>query len=516
MNANKFIFSQGLLLLLAGAAFGQDAALYAGEAFRFSDSPITGTARYRGLGGNHAALGADVGNTFGNPAGLGFYNRSEISISPSLLVSSSDAAYLGTSRTDSRSRPAISQLGVVLAGGSNRDNRRWRRSTFAVTYSQTQNFSTRFVFGGRNNRSSIVDTYIEDANRANLTGTQIDGQYNASTNEARTPAAAAYQLFLIDGTPFTNPQGGPDSRAPWLRTDVNVPRDQTNTFQAQGAQSQWTLAYAGNLDDKLYLGGSLGLSVLNYTSDNVFREDVVNGQAFNNYSQRDQLTVSGNGINLSVGAIYKLSPLLQVGATVTTPTFSSYSETFSQSLRVSARNQQIIRDLLVTEVDVTPNDFEYNVTSPLRASGGLTAFLGKAGFVTATAEYVGYSGMRVSAEGFEAFGRDVRTEVQRTYQDVVNFRAGAEFRAGAFRIRGGAAYLPDAFTNQPDGIDRTQLLLTGGLGVRNERFFADIAGAYNTSKSAFTPYTLPNSADYASSRINTRQTTITLSVGTFF
>lgn len=512
-------------MLTLSTAFGQTADIYAGEAFRYSESPQTGTARFRGLGGNHAALGGDASSTFGNPAGLGFYNRSELSISPSLILNSASSSYIGTNTTDSKAKPAISQLGLVLASGDRHYNNRWRRTALGITYSQQNNFSNRFTFNGRNNNtnSSIVQGFVNDANNSGQTGGQLDSQYDSQTGQADNLLAAAYQLYLVDGTPFTNSQGQEDSRAPYRRFDASVPHDQRNTFESNGASSQWTVAYAGNLDDKFYLGASLSLTRVRFNSDNVFTETNIGGQVFDNVSQRDQLSVRASGINLSVGAIYRVSPLLQIGATLLSPTWSQFQETFDQNLTVSVRDPKL--PIVQNSIDVYPQDFNYTVTSPFRASGGATVFLGSGkkpvGFLTATAEYVGYTGMRVgtnfyNAQGNTDFRNDVRNAVERTYQNVINFRAGAEFRAGLLRIRGGAAYLPDPYKQKIDNIDRTKLLISGGLGVRNERFFADISGTYNAAKSAFTPYTLPNSRDYASAQINNNLTTVTLSVGTFF
>ncbi|RAJ92629.1 hypothetical protein LX87_04959 [Larkinella arboricola] len=506
------------LLLYAGSALGQ-ADIYAGDAFRYSELTQTGTARMRALGGNHASLGGDASSTFGNPAGLGFYNRSEISLSPSFNIINAQATYIGNQETNSATKPSISHFGVVLAGNKQSDNRRWRRTALGITYNRQVSLANQFVFQGRNNRSSIVDSYIVDANNRNLNGDQMNAQYDPNTYTANFTSAAAYQLFLINGTqsPSNPNQTGP----PYFRYDATAPTDQRNTFESSGGQSQWTIAYAGNLDDKLYIGASLGLSRLRYDFENVYRETVVGGLVLDNYSQIDNLTVTGTGINFSAGVIYKPDRNVQLGANLSTPTFTSVKESFEQTLRAIAKDPNL--PLERNEVLVAPNDFDYSLTTPFRASGGVTYFLGsgKIGFITASADYVGYSGMRVTTKVYNTqdntdFKNDVKAEVQNTYKNVVNLRAGAEIRAGLLRVRGGVAYLPDPYKVQLNNIDRSRLLISGGLGLRTDRFFVDASGTYGASKSAYTPYTLPNTADYASAQIDTKLTNITLSVGAFF
>ncbi|GAB3937952.1 hypothetical protein [Larkinella terrae] len=506
------------LLLYAGTAFGQ-ADIYAGDAFRYSEITQTGTARMRGLGGNHASLGGDMSSTFGNPAGLGFYNRSEISISPSFNLLNSQATYIGTQRTNNTTTPFIGQFGLVLAGNKQNENRRWRRTALGITYNRQVNLANNFIFEGRNNRSSIIDSYIVDANGRNLSGSQIDQAYNQNTNEADFPAAAAYQLYLINGTPTSNTAvTGP----PYFRYDASRPTQQVNTYESSGAHSQWTIGYAGNLDDKFYIGASLAISRLRFNYENVYRETVVGGAVFNNYSQTDNFSVTGNGINISLGMIYKLDRNLQLGAYLSTPTFSSVKESFEQSLKVDVKDPSVA-PVTQNEVFVVPNNFDYSLTTPFRASGGLTYFLGsgRLGFITATADYVGYAGMRVTTNVYDAqgntdFKNDVKRAVQGTYLNVVNLRAGAEIRAGLLRFRAGVAYLPDAYKEKLNNIDRAKVLISGGLGVRTDRFFVDGSVSYNTLKSAYTPYSLPNASDYASSQISSKLTNITLTAGLFF
>ncbi len=521
---NKILSITAGLALTTTLTYGQTGSIYAGEAFKNSEVLQTGTARFRGLGGNHAALGGDASSVFGNPAGLAFYNRSEVSFSPTMLLTNSNSTYIGNTQSSAKARPAISQFGLIFANNDPQNNSRWKRTAFGVTFSQQINYLSNQSFGGRNlnANSSFLQPFINDANNSNLLGSQIDKEYNSKTNQATDLLAAAYQLYLINGTIINPNTPQEDSKPPYFRYDAATPKEQTGTFDATGANSQWSFAYAGNLDDKLYVGASINFQRVRYSSDFVFTETPVGGKTFNNYSQRDQLTVRGGGAIISAGAIYKPTPSIQLGATITTPSlFANYSETFSQSLRASVKDPKL--SIGVDNIDVIPADFTYRLMSPLRASGGATVFLGtrKVGFLTATAEYVGYSGMRASTTGYDAqgntsFGKDVTSAVKSTYQDVINFRVGAEFRTGILRLRGGVGYLPDPYKQKLDNIDRTKLLVSGGLGVRNERFFADLSGTFYALKTAFTPYTLPNSRDYASAQTTTTNSNVVLSVGAFF
>ena len=165
----KHLFFFLALVLLATVSYGQSTgyADYADDAFRYSNlNQNNGSARFRSLGGNQTALGGDASNVFGNPAGLGFYNRSELSISPSLNLTSNKSTYLGSIATATNSNVNIAQAGIVFAGGSNSGNTTLRRSNFGITYSQSTNFSEQVIGAGtnRNTNSSIVQPFINGAN----------------------------------------------------------------------------------------------------------------------------------------------------------------------------------------------------------------------------------------------------------------------------------------------------------------------------------------------------------------
>ncbi|MDB5241979.1 MAG: hypothetical protein JWP57_2604 [Spirosoma sp.] len=518
---NKRILLTAGLLTTAAVTYGQ----YAGDAFRYSDQMINGTARFQGLGGNHAALGGDASNAFGNPAGLGFYNRSELSISPSLRLTNVDGDFLGQRTNANRSQVNIGQASLIFAGNP-QNNTRLRRTVFGITYSQQSNFSNEFVLNGTNNRSSLADSYVASVNSFNVPSGQLDQDYtppsgNQTVGTAGTLEAAAYQLYLVNPTQ--------ENGTSYFRYDRGVPAAQQASYRSTGAQSQWGLSYAGNLGDKFYLGGTLNFTRTRFDYTQVFSETYLGGRILRGFDETSSYTVRGNGVSLLLGTIYKPTPNIQIGATIATPTFSSLKETFNQSLSIDpigipqANGSFLVPD--VRRVDVDPNDFDFRVTTPLRASGGLTYLFGTSGFITGTVEYVGYAGMRVNtsysqnAADNQAFQQSNRTEIQRTYKNAVNMRVGGEFRAGLFRARAGVAYQPSAYKENLDGLtaaDRQRLLYTGGIGIRNQRFFADIAGVVTSFKSAYTPYTLNDPRDYGSGLLSNRTTNLTLSIGVFF
>jgi hypothetical protein len=315
--------------------------------------------------------------------------------------------------------------------------------------------------------------------------------------------------------------------APFQAIDSRSVVDQTGDYTSTGANSQWTFAYAGNLNDKFYLGANIGFSRIKFDYTSTFSDDYVNSPELLYIDQSESITVRGSGFNLSVGAIYKVNPMFQLGGTLISPTFSSIKETFSQNVaagfvdnKVTGPDGKLI-DPPYTSLPIAANDFEYNLTSPMRGNIGATVFFQDKGFLTGTIEYVGYSGMRLrtsflSSADNQAFKNDTKNEIMDTYRNTVNFRLGGEFRANVFRARLGGAYISDPYVTRDDGIDRSKLLFSAGVGVRTSRFFADLTGSYTTYKSAYTPYYLNDPKNYSSVEITNKPVNVMLTLGTFF
>ena len=506
-------------LLTSSAAFAQ----YATDALRYSEINQNGSARFQALGGNHAAIGGDASSIYGNPAGLGFYNRSEFTLSPAVTIAGTKANYLGNEDKQSSSLFNIPQASVVFASQPG-FQRKWKRSSFGVSFSRQQSFQNGYLYGGRNNNSAYIDNVLETVNNASPPYTIKELEDGLKNDAAGNPIAnsipvAYYQMYLINPTTASGP--------PFAAIDGQSVVDQSGDFTSKGATSQWTFAYAGNLDDKFYLGGNIGFSRIKYDYSSRFSDDYINSPSLTYIDQFEDFTVRGNGFNASLGAIYKFNPMFQIGGTLISPTISAIKETYSQSVaagfvggKVKDGNGNLITPPY-SSLPIAANDFEYTLIGPMRGNLGGTVFFQNKGFLTATIEYVGYSGMRATtsfldADGNRDFKNDKKAEIKDTFRNTVNFRLGGEVRANIFRARIGGAYIADPYLDRTDGIDRSKLLFSAGVGVRNDRFFADLTGTFTTYKSAYTPYYLNNPNNYASVEITNRPVNVMLTGGVFF
>lgn len=504
-------------LLFALPSFAQ----YASDIFRYSEINQTGSARFQGIGGNHASLGADPSSISGNPAGLGFYTRSELTLSPSLMHNTTKSNYLGQVTQDGKTNFNIAQASLVMTSEPSYQ-RKWKRTSFGISYSRQQSFQSKFNYAGLNNRSAYLDKVVEDANALGWTPARYDQEYNSNGNNYYYLDEAYFGLQTIfpvegsDGTKYT--RDNPESAT-----------YQDGVFDQKGSHSQWTFSYGGNYNDKLFVGGSIGLTGIKYSYTHSLIDSYQKDGPFRSSELYEDFSVRGNGVNATFGMIYKPNPAIQFGGNLTTPTFTRISkEVFNQNVYADYVPGTITNEQgqdvgpSETNVSLVPNEFQYNMISPFRASGGVTYFFGRKGFVTGTLDYVGYGGMRgstnyLSTNGNSDFKENTKTDIKALYKNTVNAKLGAEYRINnILNARVGVSYIADPYKEQFSNLDRSKIIYSAGLGVRNDRFFADATASLGTYKSNYTPYTLNNEANYSSVRIDNKMLNVMFTVGTFF
>jgi hypothetical protein len=181
--------STGLVCLNQNRAHGQS---YAEVARIMSQQEIHGTARIQGIGGTKTALGGDISSISGNPAGLGFYNSSEFSISPGYTLINNTSTYLGTSVDDKQERFNLANAGVVLfKSPSKQKSNGFKGGAFGIGTSRIANFNNSIIYQGSNTTEDFID-YTVDA--ANAQGT------DAIDNPDLLPELPflAFQTTLID------------------------------------------------------------------------------------------------------------------------------------------------------------------------------------------------------------------------------------------------------------------------------------------------------------------------------
>lgn len=487
----------------------------------FSSSQFVGSSRLQGLGGNFNVIGADVNSIAGNAAGLGFYNRSEINLSGSFGMTGISSNYIGTDNSMSESQLGLTGFGIVLAGEDWR-NADWK-GNLGISYARQLMFKQSFTLSGVNNASSLLDKFIQSANKNGETGASLDDQYDYNSNTALSPEAVAYQSYLINPNAKT---GG----APFTRFEPTLPTKQFGFASAEGFLSNWNFSYGLSYRQKFYIGAGLHFSKIQSTLRNTWDESFIGARFVDGFSYGEKLETNGNGYSISLGMIYKVNSNLRAAFNFHSPTyFRLVNEQLTGGMNTRAiaipsfdSSGNPVDITKVGPVSLATNEFSYQLTTPMRIGGGLAYFFGKKGFLTMDLEMVDYASIAVSSDelGFndnQQFKAKYNGNSQKYFQTDINIKIGAEFRLDKnFSIRGGVAQFGSGYQKNYDPIDRTMQQFSGGFGYKSDDFYIDAALIHRVHKDAYTPYVLDNAANYASSTLSIKNTSISVTAGIFF
>ncbi len=160
-------------------------------------------------------------------------------------------------------------------------------------------------------------------------------------------------------------------------------------------------------------------------------------------------------------------------------------------------------------VSTSAREFQYTVTTPFRATGGITLIFKSSakpaadgqpatggsilgGLISADIEYVNYGQAHLSAidnDPAQANFSSANSAIKSEYAAAVNYRLGAELRIGDFRVRGGYGLYATPYQTTSRGGERT--VFSGGVGYRNERGYLDLGFSRTTyTAERYSPYRL--------------------------
>ena len=445
-------------LLLAGIS-GLQAQNF-GDALRYSQFDPTGTARFIGAGSALGPLGADFSVITSNPAGLAWMQRSEFVITPGVYSNQVETRLSNGDNNgifeDSQIRLNLPNIGLVIAS---RSGRNWSTFNFALGLNRLADYNQEFYYQGLS-KGSIVNRFEELANGAGLDDFEAGLAFDADA------------LLEENGIFFSDFTDVPDAV---------IEREQI--IDREGGLSELSFGFAGNYQNRVMWGLAVGIPILNYREDKEYFESDPNDEVFffDDLAYREQLSVTGGGINLKLGMILRLEQALRLGFAIHTPTFYQINEIYTTDMTY---NYTIENDSFTGEAFSPEGNFSYNLQTPWRFLAGAGFIFGKNGFLSGEIEYVDYSKNRFGFDGFSADEREVNDATRDNLSNALKVSLGAEYAYDIFRFRGGLG-LQQAPVADDDTFYNT---VSAGLGIRQQRFFVDFAYQRRAVNSTFTPY----------------------------
>jgi long-subunit fatty acid transport protein len=475
------------------------------DALKFSAAAPAGTTRGQSVGGALGALGGEVSSIYVNPASLGFFRTSDFSFTVGLQSVSNKGTYLGTTGSDNKTVPMISNVTMIFGGKRKKPDSKWQNFSFGMGINRTNNYNERVYYKGNNSSSSLSLNYYLDAEAAGVTNPSAQLGGNATIGSLAHSSALAYQTGLIE--PYPNNAGQPDgtfySAAQGIDRSVNV--RQENIVNAKGASNEMAFSFASNYNDQLYLGGSLNIPVINYEHTKTWKETNINTVAtdLNNFEVTEFLKTEGTGVNFKLGAIFKPIKPLSVGATFHSPSWLTLTDTYSTNMTTSTKTLGVLEFSSKDTYDGFADESKYKIRTPWKGVLSATYLFSPSadtrrptGFITFDYEYMDYASMRMRFRNDNSFDKedaDLRNDaIKSTYQGASNIRVGGELKLHVIAFRLGYALYGSPYKNA--SIDGKREYYTGGIGYRNRGFYMDLGLVYGNNKRLDQPYVLASNA----------------------
>ena len=480
------------------------------ENANLTSTDLNGTARYVGMGGAMEALGADVSTIGSNPAGIGLFRRSQLSVSGGLLMQSNGKEYGDGKKTNA----SFDQIGFVYTTRASRGS----NLNFGFNYTKGKNFdfllnaSGKLGNGSQNNQSYLKhvlgsenyggfdvrkkdDAYIgfasPQANFVSWTWNQLDYLYfNTLLPDATT--AGKFNNYLADSYTF----------------------DKAST----GYVGNYDFNISGSIQDQFYFGLTFGLKDVHYDSESRYNERLSNGVG--DVSVLDIRRITGTGFDITAGIIVRpiASSPFRIGAYVKTPTW--YDLTTSNVTRIDRNTNTGGKN----DWGEVPNSYDYKLWTPWKFGLSLGHTVGNYLALGLTYEFEDHSTLdsRINDGGYynDYYGtyyetssadKSMNKHTRQALKGVSALKMGAEYKPTSnLALRLGYNYISpkynkdaqkdptivspgSAYSSSTDFVnwDSTNRF-TFGIGYQINKFNVDLAYQYSMQKGTFYPFSTMN------------------------
>lgn len=451
-----------LLVLLFASVAGY--SQLASDVLRYSYLTPGGTARFLGAGGAFGALGAEFSTLSQNPAGLAMYRTDELMLTPALRFAHTDATLDGSGNPtleESKSHFHFDNLGIVF--NTTPKSGRWKTFNVGLGYNQLNNYNQSIYYKGKAD-STILFNWFEAAKGA------VDNNGNLNPDDLDPFTSGLAYDERINAIYFQNNKLTYD-----FEGNLGNNLDRSQTLTQSGTMNEMVLSFAGNFDERLMVGATVGVPFVKYRLNGEYREsdpdDVVN--YFKDLRYSESLQTDGVGVNFKFGVIYRASQALRLGAAVHSPTWLSLTDDYSTGFGYTYEDANGTSS---NDITSPSGNSDYKLVTPWRASLSGAFVFKKYGFLSAEVEWVDYSANRynftadmANAGNQEAEQRE-NSQIQLDFEPKMNVRVGGEAALDNFRLRAGVNLL-----GKPYAADNGfNMGYSAGVGVRGESFYLDL------------------------------------------
>ncbi len=474
------------------------------DALRYSITGVQGTARNIALGNTMGTIGADFSSLSTNPAGIAKFSSTEFTLSTAVSIGQTSGTYLNNSTDNSKAKFQLTNIGIIVSSKYLRENanKNWNDLKFGIGLNRLANYNDEYYFGGYNEKNSLLDNYWEKLSDRNIIQSEDDARTKYPFD-----ASIAYQLGLLTA----------DSLGNIYTATNNGHMQQDYSIKKSGGMDELAIGFGSIYKDKIMIGASLGIPIINYNERVRLKETDTKDSAFdlNSFSNETILKTTGAGFNIKFGIIAMPIKNLRLSVAFQTPGILYMRDVYATNMEVDYASESYI---LTGE---SPEGIsKYKFVQPWKFISG-AGYIHKYGLVSFEYELTDAGSSKFRLNGADtdskSYENSVNQTVRQKYGILHTIKGGVEFKFDPMRIRGGIQYRTSAYKSgyAPENINTTSLTYSAGIGYRGKNFFADIAYQQTSFKEIFSPYSIQTEAwrPAPSAVLTTKRPSIILTVG---
>lgn len=511
------------------------------DAERVLGNELNGTARFVGMGGAMGALGGDISVMGSNPAGIGIFRSNDFSVSFGLNNTATASTFNGSSMKEDKTKASFDQLGFVYSYKIG-NTTSLRYVNFGFNYHKSKNFNRLFSAGGE------LDGFSQSWQLAQ--GLENAGMTSASAFDKVLDAENPYREYW-NQYPVLGIMGARTGVVDWPMDATQLwgwPGYSNNFYsQEKGGIQQYDFNVAFNIEDRIYIGATLGIYDVNYDRYTSYTEEldgytpaddsdpniyaipadgdklVENG----GYTLDNYYRLEGSGFDLKLGVIVRPiedSPF-RLGLAIHTPTWFELTESYDATLSTDilayeAPYSETLSDNLSHDYLI----YDYRMVTPWKFNVSAGTTLANLVAVGAEYEYADYSSTKL--QDIDGYELGDQASVETFLKGVHTFRVGMEARlAPQFSVRAGynftsATFTDDAYsalapyrTSTDFNNIKNRNTFTFGLGYRGDVVYADLAYKYDMYKSDFYAF---DDIDLPATKVDNERHQLLLTMGVRF
>lgn len=430
------------------------------DAARFASSDITGTARYRSMGGAFGALGGDVSCMGDNPAGIGiFRGTSQMAITPSLSFAHTHVDASEKSNLK-RNDFSVGNLAYVASFKTSQSDHLVNFNV-GVGFNHSEGVNRKYRMVLDNPRNSFGAYLANRTNNALLNISKYDDPAYLTTDDAwennsfPLSSILAYDCYAIDDAFITDEHGND------IYTGGVESYDQHEGFDAyqrmnvleQNRNDEYNFCVAANWDDLIYAGLTLSVSDFNSTICTEMNEDYQYDYQGSYTQYLNDIETKGSGVGIKLGILVRPTDAWRLGVAVHTPTWYEMNDIYM--------GKMITDDTRNTGFSGGETyEYKYRYNSPWEYQISSAWIIGTRGLFSIEYDMKDFTSQKYKIDDYD-WDEHVFDDVNALFKEYMTlqhtFKAGLELRlTKSFSARLGYAHRTSPFKDEvmDEGVSR--------------------------------------------------------------